>query len=807
MRTSNAKDTLDCLRFSRRYMLGFGVAGVTLNLAGCGGGADSEVPVADPTNPNGDASGSEGGSSGVTYAARWTHTLIPEIGHMPTWRTGDESSLPTVRDCWGYLRSAKRGEARFWGARRVQNLIRGSADLGNASYWFSVGSLSAQLMGRDSTVGDSTGAFRAYRISKATAQSARVQSVGVLSGVRHTLSLYARAETTSEIYLQLYVSGGAISASGTFTVSAEGWTRVQISGLADGVSSYRILLCPGAYNNGAPGSIFVCNVQLEDVSGHENDAASEYIPTDLPSPAPWFNGAMVDGVKYFDTYKGNTVLPSGVVVEQAGPQIAAGLLQGLRLEPSAVNLCLQSESFANWTVNAGSMTVQSSVAGSPRLDKTATRLIESTTFVSKFLSQDLGPMVQGTALTVSVFAKAETGRWLRLNVTLSDGSTAFGFFDLANGVLGNVVRAGQTACWAHIERWGGQWYRCVLTTTNTAGASNPVMRLGISSSNGVTAYTGVGASILVWGAHASPTEFIPSYIQNSTATGPVSRQSQSLDLSNAGNSVMGRQNYVIAIDSFPAYFTGVTNKGGTRPAWRPIWYAYATGYYAPQNRLGLGFRPTTAAVFGDRYLGDPNLLYFWRPNTFYAAGSIVIPTDTEVDNANSRRMFTCMVAGVSGATEPQWNSTFVSPPDLTSSLTFDGAARWQCNHDNTIVGIWEPYDTSILEAAYSVFGGVAVSRTGQVSLIPAVERVRASYYSVAGAYGFAINGQSATLRTAPFPIDGSTAGDLHRDIESIRFGRLSETATSHPIGISNLRISSEVISASENASRTVNVGG
>jgi hypothetical protein len=773
-------------------------------LAGCGGGEGDQVAVeSGAVDDKVGASDAEPTVGQRTYSAKWSHTLVPEIGQIPIWISGTGNALPTVKDCWGRLRVAKNGEARFWGARRVENRIRFSADLTNAGFWSSVGTASVVALTTDSRAVDSTGAYRAHRLSKSSSQSARLQIVGVLPAVRHTFSIYARAGTLSQVFIQFYVSGGAILASGLFDLPTTGWTRVQVSGVPDGLNSCRVLISPGPYSGSAAGNILVCDAQLEDVSGHPNIAASEYVATDRPNPANWFYGAMVDGVRYFNRFKGNTVSSGGVVTEAAGGLIESETLRHLRLEPAGVNLCTQSEAFSSWTINAGSLTLTVNSAVSPRCDQTAARITESATFSSKFLSLDLGSIAAGAPVTVACFAKKETGKWFRLSLSVGDGSTCFGFFDVDLGVVGSVVPVSGRPCWAHIEPWGDGWFRCVLTAQNNSAARNPVMRIGMSERDGVTAYTGVGKSLLVWGAQASATEYPSSYIQNPLSTGVATRQSQSIELPNANSNVIGLNDYVVKLDAFLAYYSGITIKGGTAPAWRPFWYAYAAGAYRNQHRLGLGLRPTTVAFFGDRYLGDPNPLYFWRPNEFYAVGSVVIPTDTQLDNANARRMFVCVEAGVSGSAEPSWNPAFVSVPDTSTSITADGSVKWQNNHDNTIVGIWEPYDTSILNLGVSVYPAVSISSGGQRASISAVPTIRMSTYSAYGAYGYAVNGQSAVLRTTPFPIDGSISGDLHQPMESIRFGRLSEAATSHPVGIGNVIISVESIDAETNRLRTL----
>lgn len=776
-------------------------------LVGCGGG-DEDTFASVPAGAS--ASANSGSVSAVwpqelgskTYEAAWTHTLVPEVGPLATWTVGTETGVPTVRDCWGILRHARLGEARFWGARRVENKLRASADLSNGTYWYSVGTAAIQLLSTDSRAVDPTGAYRTHRLSKTGTNSARIQILGVLPAVPHTFSIYVKAGTLASVFLQLYVSGGSIAASGTFAVNSSAWTRVQITGTPDGVNFYKILISPGPFVSAVGGSILVCDAQLEEVSGHPSAAASEYIETDRLRPPVWFYGAMVDGVRYFNTFKGNTVA-AGIVTDTVGPAIPDSALHGLRIEPRTINLCRQTETFAGWAFTQGSLTVSPNSADSPRVDRTATRLTEGSNNAFKSLTCDIGLLGASSAVTVSCFAKAESGRWLRLGVTLSPGAEVIAFFDLATGMVGRIYPVSNRPCWIHIEPWANGWYRCVLTAQNyTTGALTSKMNVGIAASEGNATYPGQGNSILLWGAHAAPVEYAASYLPNADAVNAAVRQSQSVEILNANAGIVGLNDFTIGLDAVPAYYTGITIKGGATMAWRPFFSGFATGYYRDQHRVAFGLRPYSDTVFGDRYLGDPNPIHFWRPNQVYTAGMFVIPTDTQLDNANSRKMFTCVVPGVSGVTEPAWDPTFVAQPDTVTHLTNDGTVVWQVNHPD-YDGKWQPFDTSHIDRAFSMFAAVQVTDRAVRTDIAATPFIRGSFFAAPGDYGFSINGERAPRDTDPFPIDGSSAGDLHRPLESIRFGRMTELATSHPLGIRRLSIGFERIDAETNRLRTL----
>ena len=69
-----------------------------------------------------------------TFYGGFTHTLVPEIGTMPTFARAAGSSNGKVKDAFGAWQDAFPGEARFVGANRVANLIPDSEAFGTAQW-------------------------------------------------------------------------------------------------------------------------------------------------------------------------------------------------------------------------------------------------------------------------------------------------------------------------------------------------------------------------------------------------------------------------------------------------------------------------------------------------------------------------------------------------------------------------------------------------------------------------------------------------------------------------------------------------
>jgi hypothetical protein len=104
--------------------------------------------------------------------------------------------------------------------------------------------------------------------------------------------------------------------------------------------------------NGSAGGVAqiqIRNIQCERIDGQSNQNPSEYVPN------PGIHNAGVDGVKYFDTYNGNTVDENGIVTEGTGAKLP-GPIETL-VEPSATNIFIHSEDISQWSAQYGGIGV------------------------------------------------------------------------------------------------------------------------------------------------------------------------------------------------------------------------------------------------------------------------------------------------------------------------------------------------------------------------------------------------------------------------------------------------------------------
>lgn len=247
--------------------------------------------------------------------------------------TFTRATTASVTDHEGLIKTAKIGEMRFQGARRVENLITVSSEsvmlsgLGTSPPTVTT---TTTYLGKTCSQIDFPVSAGGFSVSRATGRSFTSVAGNVYRG-RYTVAL-SRALTGSESIL-IYALDGSFGASQT-TLDATFGALASWTPLAGVVytmvnSGTRSLTVQASTAITAPISVYITEVQYRDVTGQSNQNPSEYVSVGvLSSP---FHGAFVDGVKYFDTLNGNTVA-SNVVLGGTGAAISTSTLLGYLAE-------------------------------------------------------------------------------------------------------------------------------------------------------------------------------------------------------------------------------------------------------------------------------------------------------------------------------------------------------------------------------------------------------------------------------------------------------------------------------------------
>lgn len=345
-------------------------------------------------------------------------SIVPAYAAGSATPTFTRASAATVVDHEGIVRYCKSGEARFWGARRVENLMwPGQGSEGNSAF---------TTTGSVTITGDQIGPLGTVNAIKvvygASGSGNRIQSSFVgpslldAAAYRYFVSVWLRGEVGGES-MRL---GDGWSTTVPIVLTTD-WQRYALLTPGGFISAY-----PLVYADSGTPTIYATMAQSEVATGASVQAPGEYVSVGVLS-AP-YHGAGADGVKYFDTANGNSVA-SNVVSEGIGAPIAttcegvySGTLwqQGYLCEPQITNRLLYSEDFSNAAWAKTNVTVTADSTAAPDGATTADTL--TATAANGTVIQDLG-VVASAKKTGSLWLKRKTGSG---NIQLTmDGGTGW----------------------------------------------------------------------------------------------------------------------------------------------------------------------------------------------------------------------------------------------------------------------------------------------------------------------------------------------------------------------------------------------
>lgn len=156
------------------------------------------------------------------------------------------------------------------------------------------------------------------------------------------------------------------------------------------------------------------------------------------------------------------------------------------------NLLSYSQNYSSWTKS--NLTITDNSTLSPDGSMTGALVVEGTNSGLKFLMSPLYGKV-GTIHTASFFIKKNTRNWAYLTFGWDGAGDRAAYFDLENGVIGNIEGGVSPA----ILDIGNGWYRCSITGIMQNSA--PRVFISMATGNGTRSYIGDGvSSIYIWGA-------------------------------------------------------------------------------------------------------------------------------------------------------------------------------------------------------------------------------------------------------------------------------------------------------------------
>jgi len=425
-----------------------------------------------------------GGIGVIQFEAPLTNSLIPETAIASTYTFTRNDTDATVTDFEGLVKSVTADEARFVGARRIENLVVDSEDFTNAG----------------------------WTKTNTTAAADQLTATG---GNATTLDAY----TASAGDYVFSVDLKRVSGTGNIQIAADSgtYTTVTLTGTYQRFSVQQTVAA-GAKNTGirivTSGDVINAkNAQLELVEGQANQNPSEYVSIGASDD----HGSNQDGVKYFNTQNGNTV-SSNVVTETTGSAIPAATLKGTLIEGSSTNLVLRSEEFDNayWSKFKLILTANATTSPSGLTDAELIAHDDPTTAYSSASTTVTG-LTGGQPYTLSLYAKENGSNILSLEFR-GTGNTSNAEFNLT---LGTITK--DTFGTAKIEAAVNGWYRCSFTRVAADASEIPIIGMG-----GFDAAP--GDSIYIWGAQLEQSTYPSSYIPTISAT--VTRNDEALSYPN-----------------------------------------------------------------------------------------------------------------------------------------------------------------------------------------------------------------------------------------------------------------------------------
>lgn len=319
--------------------------------------------------------------------------------------TGDptftRATSATVTDFEGIIRTVKSGEARFEGARRVENLLTYSEDFSNG-IWVKIPSAISSITSDASLSPIGTLADRVNFINQDDWDLSLNQIISVPAGAKIVNSFYAKAEGEDigkviRVRMKRHISGTYVGSDKNITLTGS-WVRYENSVTLN--SSNNALITEYSSPVGGCTSALLWGVQNEIVSGQSVQTPGDYVSTNVLTSAP-YHGANVDGVKYFTTQNGNTI-SSNVVSEATGAAIADATLKGYLAEGQRTNVVLNSATLAtqNVTVSATPYTLSFYGTGSVALSGVHTGSLAGTGATNR-VSLTFTPTAGTLTLTVT----------------------------------------------------------------------------------------------------------------------------------------------------------------------------------------------------------------------------------------------------------------------------------------------------------------------------------------------------------------------------------------------------------------------
>lgn len=446
-----------------------------------------------------------------------TNSIIPQRGVGAVTYT--RATIATVTDHEWVIRNCIAGEARFQGARRVENMTAHSKTFTNPT-WTKVNLLTVtgNAIAWPAGLGMATSLIEAAT----TAQHGIVTSTSYanVAGNVYISSFYAKAGARSFVqlltnwaisleYANFDLVNGIFSQSsagvGAMVSVGDGWYRCSIKYTSLSSTTAVVYCMIGvsladvrykSYVGDGVSNVYIDAHQHEDVTGQSIQTPSEYVSTNVLTTAP-FHGSNVDWVKYFKT-------------DKSGNPISPDTLKGFLCEWARTNICPYSNfAVAGWWLNYLTRVNNAWIA--PDGTNSFVKIIPTVGSNSSY-AYNTNITTTAQVYTLSCYVKADWLNFvqLRFGAAISNG---YANFDLLNWVVG--TRSLWTS--SGIEPVAAfPWVYRIWAVTNTVLAATAAIAIQIvpaaNSVIGAPVTWDWVSGVMAWGMQIEVWTFPSSYI-------------------------------------------------------------------------------------------------------------------------------------------------------------------------------------------------------------------------------------------------------------------------------------------------------
>jgi hypothetical protein len=433
------------------------------------------------------------------FNAPLTSTLVPSAAVGSATPAFSRATGAYLQDHEAVQRQVSSGEARFWGARRVQNLCNNTENFAHANWQagFSGTGISCAKTPNFGVAPDGTTTACRVQMDRGAGTTGgdycnllqpNVQTGPV--GAKYLNSIWIRSNTGAN--QNLYIDNWA--GSQTAIVATPAWQRVVTNGVVNSSSpAHFVLWTAGGGTADRVIDVLIWHPQCEYVVGQSVYTPSEYLSVGVLS-AP-YQGAGIDGVQYFETVRLHTQ-----------------------------NLLQHSENFSAAASYWGPVgaTASGGTLTAPDGSATAYRITDDTSNIQhRTFSPPLTPPAGTATFAASVYLKAET--MTAVELWLTDNTFAARYAATINLLTG--VATDNSGAWTAFntitsENAGNGWWRVTVKGTWQGAINGGVLWFGLYHNNcDSAAYVGTGQSFLAWGAQLrlGTPSYLNTYVRTSGA--------------------------------------------------------------------------------------------------------------------------------------------------------------------------------------------------------------------------------------------------------------------------------------------------